>query len=54
MRKRKFRLLRVRGLRNRWMLSSMLIILLLVLLGMGAYGVAIGGYYYSGVRTAMR
>ncbi len=49
----KHRILRVHGLRNRWVLSSMLIVLLLALLALSAYGVAIGGYYYSGVRTAL-
>ena len=48
-----FRLLRVRGLRNRWMVGSMAFIVLLALAAVAAYGVAIGGYYYSGVRTAL-
>ncbi len=51
--KEPFRLLRVRGLRNRWMLGSMAVLLVLTLVAVTAYGVAIGSYYYSGVRTGL-
>ena len=44
---------RVRGLKNRWMLSSMAVMLLLTLLALTAYAAAIGSYYYSSVRTGL-
>ncbi len=51
--KEPFRLFRVRGLRNRWMLGSMAVLLVLTLVAVTAYGVAIGSYYYSSVRTGL-
>ncbi len=47
------RLFRVRGLKNRWMLSSMAAMLLLTLIALIAYTAAIGSYYYSSVRTGL-
>ena len=51
--KHPFRLLRVRGLRNRWMLGSMAFIILLVIVALTAFGLVIANYYYSGVRNAL-
>ena len=47
------RLFRVRGLRNRWMLSSMAVMLLLTVVALIAYTAAVGSYYYSSMRTGL-
>ena len=47
------RRLHPRGIRGKWMLNSMLLVVLVVVLGTVAYSAAIGSYYYSGIRSAM-
>ena len=44
---------RVRGLRRRWMLSSMAVMLLLTLFALITYTAVVGSYYYSSVRTGL-
>ncbi len=42
-----------RSVRVRWMLNSMLLVVLAVILGLAAFSFAISRYYYSGVRSAL-
>lgn len=53
LRRKPFRLFRVRGLRNRWMVNSMAVMFVIALVSLVAYSAAICGYYYSGVRTGL-
>ena len=43
----------LRGIRGKWMLNSMLLVVLAVILGITAFAFAISSYYYSGVRNAL-
>ena len=45
--------LNLRGIRAKWMLNSMLLVVLAPLLGLAAYSFAISSYYYSGIRSAL-
>lgn len=45
--------LKVRGIQGKWMMNSMLFVVLVALVGMSAYSVAIGSYYYTGVRNSL-
>ncbi|NLV49229.1 MAG: HAMP domain-containing histidine kinase [Clostridiales bacterium] len=44
---------KLRSLKKRWMLNSVLIMLMLSVVGMSAYGIAIFSYYYTGIQTAL-
>ena len=43
----------LRGIRAKWMLNSMLLVVLAMILGLVAYSFSISSYYYSGVRSAL-
>ncbi len=45
--------LNLRGIRAKWMLNSMLLVVLALLLGLAAYSFAISNYYYSGIRSTL-
>jgi len=46
-------LLRFRGLKGRWMLGGILIVLAIVIVGVLAFGISVYSYYYSAVQTGL-
>ncbi len=47
------RALRIRGLRQRWLVSAVLPIVLLVMLAVAAFTIASAQYYYNGMRSGL-
>jgi len=45
--------LKIKGLKKRWLLNSMLITLIIVIVAIGAFTVAVGSNYYIGVQTSL-
>ena len=43
--------IRIKGLRQRWLINSLGPIVLVALLGVVVYSVAIANYYYTGMRA---
>lgn len=47
------RALKIKGLKKRWLLNSMLIMLVIVIVSIGAFTVAVSSNYYIGVQTSL-
>ena len=45
--------MKIKGLKKRWLLNSMLITLIVVIVAIGAFAVAVGSNYYIGVQTSL-
>lgn len=45
--------MKIRGLKKRWLLNSMLITFVIVFVAIGAFTVAVGSNYYIGVQTSL-
>ena len=45
--------MKIKGLKKRWLLNSMLITLIIVIVAIGAFTVAVGSNYYIGVQTSL-
>lgn len=50
---KKSKLLRLRGLKGRWMFGGILFVLSIVIVGVLAFSISIYGYYYSAVQTGL-
>ena len=45
--------MKLHGIKQKWMLNSMLVMILIVLVGIGAYSVSISSYYYKSIQTSL-
>lgn len=45
--------MKIKGLKKRWLLNSMLITLVIVIVGIGAFTLAVSSNYYIGVQTSL-
>ncbi len=46
--------MKLRGIRKRWMINSVLIVLVVVIIGVMVFSVFSAVYYYSGIQTALK
>ena len=45
---------KIKGIRKRWMVNSISVVLFIVLLAVTAFSAAMGSYYYTTMSTALR
>ncbi len=45
--------LKLHGMKQKWMLNSMLIVILIVLVAIGAYSVSMSSYYYKSIQASL-
>jgi signal transduction histidine kinase len=44
---------KIKGIKQRWMIKSLVVSLLIVVVGVSAYGIAIHSYYYTGIQNSL-